>query len=112
MFVHMTLKKQVCENFFSNFSDRTRLQIILALYEQDLSVNEIASKIKEEQSNVSHHLKKLTKCGIVTFRVEWKKRIYSLNKNIVMPLLNLVSEHMKKNCHKNCTRDCLRCVSG
>ena len=88
------------EKFFNNFAQRTKLSIILILKEKPLSVTEISQKISEEQSKVSHSLKKLTECNILTVKKSGKQRIYSLNRNTVLPLLNLVEEHVKHHCKK------------
>ncbi len=88
------------EKFFNNFAQKTKLSIILALKEKPLSVSEITKKLNEEQSKVSHSLKKLAECNILKVKKDGKQRIYSLNKDTVLPLLNLVEEHVKNHCKK------------
>ena len=97
------------EYFFMNFANKTKLNIILCLKNKPMSVNEIAGKINEEQSNVSHHLKNLALCQIVNARQKGKKRIYSLNKETVVPMLNLVEKHAHKNCPNECSKKCMGC---
>lgn len=72
----------------------------MALKEKPLSVTEIGNHIKEEQSKVSHNLKKLSACHIIIAEQKGKNRIYSLNKETVMPILQLIEEHIKNNCKK------------
>jgi len=48
-----------------NFSNKTKLNIILALENKPLSVNEITEKIRAEQSRISHNLSKLLQCHIL-----------------------------------------------
>ena len=89
--------------FFQNFANKTKLDIILALKEEPLSVNEIAEKMGEEQSKISHNLKKLVQCNILRVEQQGKQRIYSLNKDTVIPILDLVGKHVQdhcKTCHK------------
>jgi len=93
--------KHASYSFFSNFANKTRFQIIMSLKERPLCVNEIAEKIGEEQSKVSHNLTKLTACNILEVRRMGKQRIYSLNEKTVVPLLKTVDEHIKNNC-KSC----------
>ena len=81
-----------------NFANKTKLEIILSLRDKPLSVTEIAEKINEEQSKISHNLKKLATCHILEVKKEGKKRVYSLNKETVAPMLNIVEKHVKKNC--------------
>lgn len=102
------MKNNTYNNFFMNFSNRTKLAIILCLKEKPLSVNEIVERIGEEQSNTSHNLKQLTKCKILNVKQQGKKRIYSLNKKTALPLLELVEKHVGVNCAGNCS-GCLGC---
>ena len=91
-------------NFFMNFANKTKLDIIIALKNGSLSVTDIAEKIKEEQSKVSHNLKNLTECNILTVKQKGKNRIYSLNKDTVMPMLKIVEKHVKKSCPMRCEK--------
>ncbi|MFA5175826.1 MAG: metalloregulator ArsR/SmtB family transcription factor [Candidatus Nanoarchaeia archaeon] len=88
--------------FFANFSNKTKLNIILFLKEGSMSVNDICKKTGMEQSKVSHNLTKLTKCNILSVKQQGKQRIYSLNKKTVVPLLTLVKNHVVSNCPMNC----------
>jgi len=86
------------DSFFVNFATKSRLDIIMLLKENSLSVGEIAFKLGLEQSMVSHNLKKLMDCSILSVRQEGKLRVYSLNKDTVVPMLELVEKHVKKHC--------------
>ena len=98
------MKCNAIEIFFNNFANKTKLEIVLALREKPLSVTEISKKINEEQSKISHNLKKLTICNILTVKQKGKKRIYSLNKETVLPLLQLVEKHVKGYCTGACQK--------
>lgn len=67
-----------------------------------MSVNEICSSLREEQSKISHNLKKLIECHFLDVKREGKKRIYSLNKDTIVPLMELVKKHVKKYCYTSC----------
>ena len=97
--------KSSYETFFVNFANKTKLDIILSLKEKPRSVSEIVKEIKVEQSAVSHSLKKLNECKIVEVHKKGKERIYSLNKETVIPMMNIVRMHVEKNCDKKC-RSC------
>ena len=86
------------ENFFLNFSNKTKLDIIMLLRNSALSVNEIADKLNQEQSKISHNLRKLTQCNILAVEQKGKQRIYSLNKKTVIPMLKLVEQHVQSYC--------------
>ncbi len=67
-----------------------------------MSVTEICDALKEEQSKVSHNLRNLTECHFLDVRQEGKKRIYSLNKETIVPLMKLVEKHVEKYCKSSC----------
>ncbi|MFH1802295.1 MAG: metalloregulator ArsR/SmtB family transcription factor [archaeon] len=104
------MKDKSYENFFANFSNKTRLKIITVLMDGELSVSEIVEKTGEEQSNVSHHLEGLRKCNILNVKKDGKKRIYSLNEETVNPMLELVESHVS-GCCMDCS-ECKMCGTG
>lgn len=90
--------------FFETISNDTRLAIVECLQKQDMSVSEICACLKQEQSKISHNLKKLAACNFLEVRQEGKKRIYSLNKKTIVPLMALVKKHVETFCQKECRR--------
>ena len=90
------------ELFFETFSNKTRMKIIEALTQGPKSVTQICKITGEEQSKVSHNLKKLMECHFLDFTRQGKKRIYSLNKDTIIPILNLVEKHVKTYCSEVC----------
>ncbi len=79
--------------FFRNLANPERMNILLALKEKPLSVGEISEKLGIEQSRISHSLSLLKHCSLVQSEQKGKKRVYSLNKQTTVPLLNLVDSH-------------------
>lgn len=98
------MKHSSYDNFFTNFANRTKFSIIRSLIDGPLSVTAIANKIGEEQSKVSHSLKKLSSCHILDVKQKGKQRIYSLNNETVIPMLELAKEHVKRNCLRSCNK--------
>lgn len=90
--------------FFETFSNKTRIRIIKTLNLCPKSVTEICKVTKEEQSKVSHNLRKLMECNFLDVKREGKKRIYSLNKDTIIPILSLVDKHVKKYCCEECRK--------
>lgn len=90
------------ELFFETFSNKTRIKIIEALSLGPSSVTQICKLINEEQSKVSHNLKKMSDCHFLDARKQGKKRIYSLNKDTIIPILKLVERHVRKYCQEVC----------
>ncbi|MEK6833302.1 MAG: metalloregulator ArsR/SmtB family transcription factor [Nanoarchaeota archaeon] len=92
--------------FFTNLANPLKIEIISALKEKGSSVGELSEKLKVEQSKISHALALLKKCKIVRMEQNGKKRIYSLNKETIIPMLKLIDEHSKSFC--NC-KECRKC---
>jgi len=93
-------------NFFVNFANKTKFDIIMSLKEKSMNVSQIVEKIGAEQSAVSHNLKDLAECNIVEVKQKGKQRIYSLNKKTIIPLLKNVENHVCKCCKLNCAKSC------
>ena len=86
--------------FFGNLANPLKVEIITMLKEKDMSVLEMVSRLDEEQSKISHALKSLKNCSIVNVKNEGKKRIYSLNKKTILPMLEIIDKHEKEFCGK------------
>ncbi len=93
------------DSFFTNFANRTKLDIILALQKKPLTVSQITKALKQEQSKISHSLQKLSSCRILHVKKKGRERIYSLNRETVLPILELVKKHVKNNCCERCCTD-------
>ncbi len=82
--------------FFRALGDETRIAIMNALKKNGrMTVTEICSAVKKEQSNVSHHLACLRNCGIVRVKKNGKNAAYSLRNSEVVKILHLVDGHVK-----------------
>jgi len=92
------------ETFFQNFANKAKLDIILSLRTGPLNVKTITQRIGGEQSAVSHNLKKLCDCNILFVETQGRERVYSLNKDTILPLLNLVEKHVQKHCCPRCNK--------
>jgi len=62
------------------------------------SVMELVESLGEEQSKISHALKSLSNCSIVQCKQEGKRRIYSLNEETILPMLDIIDKHESKFC--------------
>lgn len=63
---------------FSMLADATRVRIIIALREQELSVNHLALVVSKSPASVSQHLAKLRLARMVTTRQEGQRVFYRL----------------------------------
>ncbi len=88
--------------FFETISTKVRMEILSLLRHKSMSVSEICKSLGEEQSKISHNLKKLVECHILEAKQKGKQRIYSLNKDTVLPILDLVEKHVQKYCGGEC----------
>ena len=77
--------------------DETRFEILELLQkDNELCVNDFVEKLKKDQPLVSHHLKTLKKCGIVTSRDEGKKAMYTISNPQLSALISNVTKSSRK----------------
>lgn len=88
--------------FFGNLANPLKIEIISALKEKNMSVTELVKELNVEQSKLSHSLTSLRQCSLVEVKKSGKKRIYSLNKKTILPILKIIDKHEKKFCKKCC----------
>lgn len=69
---------QKLANFFSVFSDMTRIKILTALCMSDMCVNDISTMLNINQTTVSHQLKFLKQNGAVNCVRDGKVIYYSI----------------------------------
>ena len=67
---------------FKGLADRSRLQILKSLLEEDMYVERLAQRLELTPATVSFHLKKLMDAGAVTSRQEQYYTMYSINKEV------------------------------
>jgi DNA-binding transcriptional ArsR family regulator len=81
-------------DLFSALSDPTRLAIISALLESEMSVGQIAEAIRLSESAVSHQLRGLRQMRIVRPRKEGRQVFYCLDDEHVTQLFLLGLNHV------------------
>jgi DNA-binding transcriptional ArsR family regulator len=84
--------------FFSTLANRTRLAMIDALKDDRKSISEISATLEQEENIIAHNLKPLEKCAIVLSEGSGKEKYYSLNREIIEPLSELLAFHVDKHC--------------
>jgi len=107
--------------FIKGFADKTRLEILETIKDDEKTVQQIVDDIKGNQSNVSQHLACLKGCGIVTARQDGKFIHYSLRDEHVKNLLAMFDtvlgdvEQQVAACDKNekclCGRSAYKCLT-
>ncbi len=100
-YIHQISKKELYKAykiFFGTLVSESRLRIINLLRKGKKNVSQIIKELKIDQTVVSHDLSRLKKCGFVVMEVKGKFRYYQLNKKTITPLMQIIDEHMKRNC--------------
>jgi len=93
-----TCNKNTYHGFFQSLASPLKSQIISELREKSMSVSELSHEIGIEQSKLSHALGSLRFCNLVNVHEEGRKRIYSLNKETLLPILKVIEQHKNKYC--------------
>jgi DNA-binding transcriptional ArsR family regulator len=84
--------------FFSALANRTRLAIIDTLKEDGKNLSEISSALKHEQEDVLQNLKVLEHCVLILSKGSGKEKRYTLNKEVLAPLSDILAFHTSKHC--------------
>ena len=89
---------KICYHFFTNLSNPTRLAALEQLMDKPMSVNELAIALRQEQSMISHNLKPLLECNLITIEKQGKKHIYTANQQTLSPIFEAIQNHAQKFC--------------
>lgn len=81
---------------FKALSNESRVDILNLLRSRPKNVSEISEALGMEQTAVSHNLKCLTFCGLVTSERLGKTIEYALNQETVEPIFRLADRHISK----------------
>jgi len=84
--------------FFKKLSNPLRTKIIASLSQSPKTVSQLCKDLSAEQSKISHAVISLKKCNIVSSKRKGKNIVYSLNKETIIPILELLDLHEKKYC--------------
>mgnify|MGYP000503893724 CR=1 FL=1 len=79
---------------FKVFGDSTRIRIIWALFEADMSVSDIANLLNMTQSAISHQLRVLKNARLVKYKKSGKAVYYSLNDEHIKKIFELGMDHI------------------
>ena len=81
-------------DLFKVFGDSTRIRIMYAISDNEMSVLNIAKKLNMEQSTISHQLKVLRQNKLVRVRREGKQIYYTLNDDHVKKFIEMGLDHV------------------
>jgi DNA-binding transcriptional ArsR family regulator len=88
----------ICHRFFTNLSNPTRLAALEQLMQKPQTVTELATALQQEQSMISHNLKPLLDCNLVTIQKQGKKHLYTANEETLTPIFKAIENHAQKFC--------------
>lgn len=96
------MNKQYVENALLSkaFADASRLMIVEMLSCGELCGCKILEKFNFTQPTLSHHMKVLCDCGLVSGRKEGKWTYYTLDSTVASSYLNFIGKITTKN--ENC----------
>ena len=83
-------------DLFKVFSDSTRIRILVALFDGELCVGEIAQKLDMSQTAISHQLRVLKQNHLIKYRRQGKSMIYSLADDHVKTIIDSATEHVEE----------------
>lgn len=81
---------------FKALADDTRVQIALALSQEELCVCDVAVLMGVTEATASHHLRQLRNIGLAKYRKQGKMVFYSLDDVHVTDILQKALEHFRE----------------
>lgn len=81
-------------DLFKVFGDSTRLRIMYAIADDEMSVLRIAETLGMEQSTISHQLRVLKNNKLVRSRREGKQIYYALDDDHVKKIIEMGIDHL------------------
>lgn len=81
---------------FKVFGDSTRIRILFQLFDNEVSVGDLADALNMNQSAVSHQLKVLKQAKLVNARRDGKSIYYSLADEHVHTIIEMGIEHIEE----------------
>ncbi len=84
-------------DFFKIFADSTRLKILFALDNNELSVNDLCEVVQMTKSAVSHQLSYLKLNHLIKYNKVGKNVFYSLDDEHVSMIIETAKRHLGEN---------------
>ena len=81
---------------FKVFGDSTRIRILYALFQKELSVTDICENLGMSISAVSHQLRLLKQAKLVRCRREGRLAYYALADDHVKTIIGMAKEHIEE----------------
>jgi len=91
-----TMEQKAAEvaDFLMAAANRNRLMVLCHLAEaKELTVNELAGRVRLSQPALSQHLARMTEEQLITVRADGRRRYYALKEGPVSDLLAVLQKH-------------------
>lgn len=88
---------------FETLANKNRIDVLESLMKDSGTVSQLTKELKLDQTTISHNLRRLKVCGFVNDKRLGKNKVYSANKEAVIPLLNFINNHMNCYCKPLCS---------
>jgi len=88
----VAVPNEIFVKFFKGLGDPTRLRIVEALLDKELSVSDLINHLQVPQSNVSNHLACLKWCGYISARKQGTNIYYRITDDRVRKIMTLARE--------------------
>lgn len=87
------MKEQDALALFKCLADKSRLQILKSLIQEDMYVERLAERLALTPATISFHLRKLEEAGAVSSRKEQYYTMYSIRREVFMTrILDIIAE--------------------
>ena len=83
-------------DLFKIFADSTRIRILYALFQAELSVTDICEELGMSISAVSHQLRLLKQAKLVSCRRAGRQAYYALADDHVKTIIGMAKEHIEE----------------
>lgn len=96
--IHTILSEEVASevaDFFSAFSDMSRVRILSVLLDGESNVGSIAEEVEISESAVSHHLRNLRQLRLVKMRKSGRQVYYSLDDDHIIHIFKAGLDHVQ-----------------
>ncbi len=87
---------------FETLGNKNRMKILESLLVSNKTVSQLTKDLNLDQTTISHNLRRLKVCGFVMDKRIGKNKIYSANKETVIPLIKFVDNHISCYCKPLC----------
>lgn len=85
-------------NLLTTIADEDNFAVAIALLKKGpLSLSELQKEVTINKNSLVKHLDELLECSYVFSKKSGRDKIFYINKGIIVPILSIMSSHIKKH---------------